>query len=44
VKEKAKLKMEAVNDRYKDKFPDAHKKVSHYAGVFSEVWKETFPN
>ena len=44
MKEKAKLKVDGLNQRTAEKYPEAHKKVSHYFGVFKEVWRETFPN
>ena len=34
----------SINDRCAEKFPGAHQRTSHYAGVLAEVWKETFPN
>ena len=36
--------MEGLSQRTAEKFPGAHSKVTHYFGVFKEVWQETFPN
>ena len=44
MKERAKLKLTAMNERYAEKYPKQHEKVAHYAKVFSDVWQETFPN
>ena len=43
-KDRAKAKMSSINDRYKEKFPNAHEKTSKYSTTLAEVWAETFPD
>ena len=43
-KEKCQARFSSINERYKEKFPKAHEKTSHYASVCVEVWHETFPD
>ena len=37
-------KLSSVNDLYAEKYPNAHKKTSHYFHTLREVWQETFPD
>ena len=44
VKERMLAKMSTYNDKYAEKYPNAHEKTSHYANLLADVWQETFPN
>jgi len=43
-KEKIAAKASEKSEKYQEKYPNAHEKVSHYFGTFIDVWRETFPN
>ncbi len=44
LRDKMTAKFSSINERAAEKYPNAHKKTSHYVGVFADVWQETFPN
>ncbi len=44
IKERLNAKLSSVNDKYAGKYPNAHKKTTHYFHTLKEVWQETFPD
>ena len=44
MKQRMAAQLAATNERYAEKYPKAHARVSRYCKVLNDVWQETFPN